>query len=59
MHNAIYIKIGGNMRNNVIIALHNYFASKGFITACVNFRQVIIIIIIISLEKKKKENKEA
>ncbi|KAG2224939.1 hypothetical protein INT45_010888 [Circinella minor] len=28
-----YGPLGGNMRNNVIIALHNYFSSKGFITA--------------------------
>ncbi|KAI8139084.1 Alpha/Beta hydrolase protein [Fennellomyces sp. T-0311] len=26
------------MRNNVVMALHNYFASKGFITVCINFR---------------------
>ncbi|KAI9490599.1 Alpha/Beta hydrolase protein [Zychaea mexicana] len=26
------------MHNNVVIALHKYFASKGFITACINFR---------------------
>ncbi|KAI9260526.1 Alpha/Beta hydrolase protein [Phascolomyces articulosus] len=33
-----YGPLGGNMRNNVIIALHNYFASKGYVTVCINFR---------------------
>ncbi|CDS11728.1 hypothetical protein LRAMOSA03991 [Lichtheimia ramosa] len=33
-----YGPLGGNNRNNVIMALHGYFASKGFITASINFR---------------------
>ncbi|KAJ8664204.1 hypothetical protein O0I10_000483, partial [Lichtheimia ornata] len=35
-----YGPLGGNNRNNVIMALHEYFVTKGFITASINFRQV-------------------
>lgn len=30
--------LGGNMNNNVVIALQQYFRSKGYVTICMNFR---------------------
>ncbi|KAI9315261.1 Alpha/Beta hydrolase protein [Dichotomocladium elegans] len=33
-----YGPLGGNMDNNVVVALHRYFSSKGYITASLNFR---------------------
>lgn len=33
-----YGPLGGNMNNNVVIALQKYFLSQGYITVCLNFR---------------------
>ncbi|KAL9541367.1 hypothetical protein MBANPS3_009162 [Mucor bainieri] len=33
-----YGPLGGNMHNNVVIALQQYFRSKGYVTICMNFR---------------------
>ncbi|OAD06179.1 hypothetical protein MUCCIDRAFT_106744 [Mucor lusitanicus CBS 277.49] len=33
-----YGPLGGNMNNNVVIALQQYFRSKGYVTICMNFR---------------------
>ncbi|KAK4511063.1 uncharacterized protein ATC70_012273 [Mucor velutinosus] len=33
-----YGPLGGNMNNNVVIALQRYFRSKGYVTICMNFR---------------------
>ncbi|KAI7906479.1 Alpha/Beta hydrolase protein [Cokeromyces recurvatus] len=33
-----YGPLGGSMNNNVVIELQKYFHSKGYVTACMNFR---------------------
>jgi hypothetical protein len=33
-----FIFKGGNMHNNVVIALQRYFVSKGYLAVCINFR---------------------
>ncbi|KAI8080163.1 uncharacterized protein B0P05DRAFT_540214 [Gilbertella persicaria] len=33
-----YGPLGGNMKNNVVIALQRYFISKGYVAICMNFR---------------------
>jgi alpha/beta superfamily hydrolase len=33
-----YGPLGGNMNNNVVIAIQRHFLSCGYITACINFR---------------------
>ncbi|KAL7321464.1 hypothetical protein PS15m_001228 [Mucor circinelloides] len=33
-----YGPLGGSMNNNVVIALQQYFKSKGYVTICMNFR---------------------
>ncbi|KAG2233348.1 Alpha/Beta hydrolase protein [Thamnidium elegans] len=33
-----YGPLGGNMNNNVVISIQRHFVSRGYITACINFR---------------------
>ncbi|CEP11457.1 hypothetical protein [Parasitella parasitica] len=33
-----YGPLGGNMNNNVVIAIQHYFKSKEYVTICMNFR---------------------
>ncbi|KAG0178784.1 hypothetical protein DFQ29_003028 [Apophysomyces sp. BC1021] len=33
-----YGPLGGNMQNNVVVALHKFFANRGYVTVRLNFR---------------------